>query len=55
MTPEELTKWLKISISTLYRLKDAGAVPFYKVGRGIRFDPKDINKYLEKNRVELAD
>jgi excisionase family DNA binding protein len=50
MTIGELSKYLKISQSTLYKLAQAGRVPCQKVGRHWRFHKDAIDAWLcERN------
>jgi excisionase family DNA binding protein len=49
LTPKELMEQLKISDSTLYRLRKEG-LPYKKVGyRTIRYDLVEVMEWLEKN------
>jgi excisionase family DNA binding protein len=51
-TPREAAALLKISMAGVYRLVDARVIPFYHVGRGLRFAEEDLIKYLSGNRTE---
>ena len=51
MTRKELAKYLGITEKTVDRLK-VKDIPFYKVGRTIRFDRNDVLAYLESVKVE---
>ena len=53
LTPKEASNLLSISLSTLYRLKDRGYLPFYTIGSGLRFDMADLDQFLEANRMDL--
>lgn len=46
MTIAELSKYLKISRSTLYKLAQEGKVPGQKVGRHWRFHKLTIDRWL---------
>jgi excisionase family DNA binding protein len=49
LTPKELMQQLKISDSTLYRLRKEG-LPYRKVGyRTIRYDLVEVLEWLEKH------
>ncbi len=52
LKPQEVAKMLRISMVGVYRLVESRSLPFYRVGRGLRFDEKDILTYLSVNRVE---
>lgn len=45
---DELTRYLKISKSTLYKLAQRGRVPGQKVGKQWRFHKGAINNWLNK-------
>ncbi|QTA82149.1 DNA binding domain-containing [Desulfonema limicola] len=46
-TIQELSEYLKISISTLYKLAQEGKLPGQKVGRHWRFRKKAVDRWLE--------
>jgi len=46
MTIEELSKYLKISRSTLYKLAQKGNLPAQKVGRHWRFHRAAVDRWL---------
>jgi len=46
LTITELSKYLKISRSTLYKLAQEGKLPGQKVGRHWRFHRETIDKWL---------
>jgi len=48
MTIEECAKYLKTSVSTIYRLAQEGKIPATKVGNMWRFQKKKIDEWLEK-------
>ncbi len=50
-TIRELSEYLKISTSTLYKLAQEGKIPGQKVGRHWRFRKKAIDSWLE-NKIE---
>ncbi len=52
ITPKELSKLLKKSPASIYRLVDSKLFPFYKIGGSLRFSKDDINEYLNQSRVE---
>ena len=51
MTIEELSDYLKIPRSTLYKLAQEGKVPCQKVGRHWRFRKEAIDQWLEQGGV----
>ena len=52
LTIEELSVYLKIPKSTLYKLVREGKVPSQKVGRHWRFLKEAINRWLDETQVE---
>ena len=55
MTIEELSAYLKISKSTLYKLVREGKVPSQTVGRHWRFRKEAIDRWLDETQVEEPD
>ncbi len=55
LTIEELSIYLKISKSTLYKLVREGRVPSQKVGRHWRFRKKSIDRWLDETLAEKPD
>ena len=51
MTIDELSDYLRISRSTLYKLAQEGRVPCKKVGRHWRFRKQAIDRWLEQGGV----
>jgi len=52
LTIEELSIYLKIPKSTLYKLVREGKVPAQKVGRHWRFRKEAIDRWLDETRAE---
>lgn len=44
----------RLSVTTRFvrRLVDERRVPFYKVGKFIRFDPDDLDEWVRRCRIE---
>jgi excisionase family DNA binding protein len=55
LTIEELSVYLKIPKSTLYKLVREGRVPSQKVGRHWRFRKVAIDRWLDETRAEEPD
>ena len=49
----ELAKILKVSKSTLYKLREDGSLPFQMIGTCIRYAKPDLEKWLESNRFNV--
>lgn len=50
MTPQEVATWLKMSRVWVYKQAEKGLLPFHRVGEAMRFDPKEIQVYLNERR-----
>jgi len=51
LTPEELSKILKVSRVWVYKLCDQGRIPFFRLsGKVIRFRLDEIQDWVEKGR-----
>ena len=55
LTIEELSAYLKISKSTLYKLVREGKIPSQKIGRHWRFRKEAIDRWLEETRAIETD
>lgn len=51
LTPHDLAARWRCSIETLKRRRRAGALPTYKMGRGVRFNLSDILAYEDQAKV----
>ena len=49
---EGAAEQLNVSPRFIRRLVEERRVPFYKVGKFVRFDPKDLDGWLNDRRVE---
>ncbi|MCL0046893.1 helix-turn-helix domain-containing protein [Thermodesulfovibrionales bacterium] len=48
MTIEECAKYLKTSVSTIYKLAQEGKIPASKVGNQWRFRKEEIDNWLDR-------
>jgi len=55
MTPKELAQYLRIHLSTVYRLVAGGKIPYFRVGGGYRFTEEEITKWMANRRVPPHD
>jgi len=55
LTIEELSKYLKIPRSTLYKLCQEGRIPSQKVGRHWRFRKQTIDQWLDEESLKSDD
>lgn len=51
MTIEELARYLKLAVGTLYKKVQAHEIPFTKVGNLLRFTRASIDTWLARNTV----
>ena len=51
LTIEEASKYLRIPLSTLYKLAQGGKIPCQKVGRHWRFRKETIDNWLDERSV----
>jgi excisionase family DNA binding protein len=51
ITSDELCEQLRMKKSTLYQMTCAKQIPYIKVGGLLRFDPKQIDEWLEQKSV----
>lgn len=50
---KELSEYLDIKANTLYSWVSMRKIPYIKMGRLVRFDLKEIDKWIDKKRVEV--
>jgi excisionase family DNA binding protein len=56
LTPEEVAVVTGLSRETLaqWRSQKRG-IPYLKIGRAVRYDPSEVQAYLERCRVSVSD
>ncbi len=54
LNPKELAQEFGFTASNQGKLRMRKEIPFSKLGRYIRYDRKEIDKWLESNKVEMA-
>ena len=55
LSPQELSEVLSISIETVYAWTSQKRIPYIKMGRLVRFNMDEVNKWLERQRVEAQE
>jgi excisionase family DNA binding protein len=45
---------LGVSPRFVRRLVDERRIPFHKIGKFVRFDPADVDRYIVRGRVDAA-
>ena len=48
---EELASYLGVKVSTLYKWVHAKQVPYYKIGRLVKFRKSEVDCWIEDKRV----
>jgi len=51
LTTEEVLEYLNVNLRTVYRLIKAGSIPAIRVGRQWRFRKRDLDKWLDSQRL----
>ena len=49
---KEVSEWLQVKRSTIYLWAEQGMIPHLKLGRLLRFDPDEIEAWLQAHRRE---
>ncbi len=52
MTLEQLADFLQLKPKAIYDMTHRRKIPFTKIGRRLRFNRHDIERWLNKNRCE---
>ena len=52
ITVQDAAKFLAVSTSTLYGWVYQRRIPFVKVGRALRFEPVELQKFVQANRFQ---
>ena len=50
--PKEVAEYLDISINTIYSWVNMRKIPFFKIGRLVKFDLMEIDNWKENMKVE---
>ena len=52
VTAKELSKYLRLSESTIYKLAADSEVPGFKIGDSWRFDMGEVNELIKKRKKD---
>jgi excisionase family DNA binding protein len=55
LSPQELSVALNISIETVYAWTSQKRIPYIKMGRLVRFNADEVNKWLDRQRVKVSE
>ena len=47
---DEAARLLAISLRKLWTLADEGEIPVVRIGRSVRYDPADLQDYIERQK-----
>ena len=47
----EIAEYLGVKVNTIYAWVHTQQIPFYKVGRFVKFKKQDINIWLEERKI----
>jgi excisionase family DNA binding protein len=50
LTAQQVSAWLNMSLVWVYKAAEKGLLPFHRIGEAIRFDPNEIQSYLNERR-----
>lgn len=50
LTVQEAARYLAVSVSTIYGWVWQRRIPFVKIGRAVRFDPRDLETFIEASK-----
>jgi len=50
LTPKQLSELLQVKLSTVYYWAHIGFIPVVRLGKCIRFSPRDIERWIIKRR-----
>jgi excisionase family DNA binding protein len=53
-SPAEVARRLRMSRSNVYHLAGIGALPSIKFGKAVRFDPADVDRFIQDHRRKTA-
>jgi len=52
LSPQELATMLGVSKLTVYGWTSRQQIPFYRIGRLVRFRPEEVERWLTERKVE---
>ena len=50
LTSRQAAALLQVGERTLWRLTDKGEIPVVRIGRLVRYDPRDLQRWIEKKK-----
>ena len=55
MDVKDLSEYLKLSVSAIYKLTSTSEIPHYKSGKRLYFKKEDINEWIFSRRIKTND
>jgi excisionase family DNA binding protein len=55
MNVGEVSEYLKISVSSIYKLTSSSQIPHYKCGKKLYFKKDEIDEWIFSNRIKTKD
>ena len=49
---QQAAKYSGLKVSTLYQWVSEKKIPYYKLGRLVKFDLNDLDRFIEKSKVK---
>jgi excisionase family DNA binding protein len=50
--PKEASAYIAVSERTLWKLTQTRAIPAVRLGRAVRYDVVDLDRFIEKNKSQ---
>lgn len=50
ITVKRLAEYLSVSEKAIYEMKSRDQIPYVKIGARLRFDPDEIQAFIEENK-----
>lgn len=54
-TIKEASRYLGVTVGSLYQMVHRRTVPHVKIGKRLRFDADKLNEYISSNSIEVID
>jgi excisionase family DNA binding protein len=55
MDVKDLSEYLKLSVSAIYKLTSTSEIPHYKSGKRLYFKKEEIDEWIFSNRIKTRD
>lgn len=51
LTAKEIADYTQVNVRTIYRMKDRGELPYYQMGRSVRFKKSEVEEALKGGKI----